>query len=57
MGEVVTVGTMVTRFEVGDRVVGTFFQDWESGTATENQMNMRQSITSLILIGKAKCES
>jgi NADPH:quinone reductase-like Zn-dependent oxidoreductase len=30
-GEVVEVGSEVTRFKAGDRVVGTFFQTWHSG--------------------------
>jgi len=30
-GEVVAIGAGVTRFHVGDRVAGTFFQDWVSG--------------------------
>jgi NADPH:quinone reductase-like Zn-dependent oxidoreductase len=30
-GEVVAVGAGVTRFAVGDRVAGTFFQNWEDG--------------------------
>ncbi|AKJ29090.1 zinc-dependent alcohol dehydrogenase family protein [Caldimonas brevitalea] len=30
-GEVVEVGSEVSRFRVGDRVVTTFFQDWASG--------------------------
>jgi NADPH:quinone reductase-like Zn-dependent oxidoreductase len=30
-GEVIEVGAAVTRFRVGDRVAGTFFQDWVSG--------------------------
>ncbi|HYG88360.1 MAG TPA: NAD(P)-dependent alcohol dehydrogenase [Azospirillum sp.] len=31
VGEVVAVGSAVTRFAVGDRVCPTFFQDWVSG--------------------------
>jgi NADPH:quinone reductase-like Zn-dependent oxidoreductase len=38
-GEVVDVGESVTAFQKGDRVASTFFRDWESGTATEIQMN------------------
>jgi NADPH:quinone reductase-like Zn-dependent oxidoreductase len=30
-GEVVEVGNAVTRFKVGDRVMGTFFRDWVDG--------------------------
>jgi NADPH:quinone reductase-like Zn-dependent oxidoreductase len=30
-GEVVSVGSAVTRFKVGDRVAGCFFQGWSSG--------------------------
>ncbi len=30
-GEVIEVGAAVTRFQVGDRVAGTFFRDWVSG--------------------------
>lgn len=39
VGEVVSVGNTVTAFQPGDRVAGTFFRDWESGAATEKQMN------------------
>lgn len=38
-GEVVSVGENVKTFQPGDRVAGTFFRDWESGKATEQQMN------------------
>ena len=30
-GEVVEVGTAVTRFAVGDRVIGSFWQGWQAG--------------------------
>jgi NADPH:quinone reductase-like Zn-dependent oxidoreductase len=39
VGEVVSVGDKVNAFQSGDRVAGTFFQDWVSGAATESQMN------------------
>jgi NADPH:quinone reductase-like Zn-dependent oxidoreductase len=39
VGEVVDIGANVTAFEIGDRVAGIFFQDWQSGSATEKQMN------------------
>jgi NADPH:quinone reductase-like Zn-dependent oxidoreductase len=32
-GEVVAIGSGVTRFGVGDRVAGTFFRDWIAGPA------------------------
>lgn len=35
-GVVTQVGPGVTRFEVGDRVVGSFFRDWHAGAATAN---------------------
>jgi len=34
-GEVVEVGSEVTRFKTGDRVCGIFFQDWIDGELTE----------------------
>lgn len=34
-GQVVAVGPGVTRFEVGDRVAGTFFAEWVDGRRTE----------------------
>jgi NADPH:quinone reductase-like Zn-dependent oxidoreductase len=37
-GEVVAVGAGVTRVKVGDRVAGTFFQNWVSGSITANVM-------------------
>jgi NADPH:quinone reductase-like Zn-dependent oxidoreductase len=38
VGEVVAVGAGVTRVNVGDRVAGTFFQNWASGSITANVM-------------------
>ena len=37
-GEVVEVGDGVTRFKAGDRVAGTFFQRWISGSITADAM-------------------
>jgi NADPH:quinone reductase-like Zn-dependent oxidoreductase len=37
-GEVVAVGTGVTRVQVGDRVAGIFFQDWISGKLTREKI-------------------
>lgn len=37
-GEVVEVGAGVSRFKVGDRVVGTFFQRWNAGVITPDVM-------------------
>ncbi|TWU08452.1 zinc-dependent alcohol dehydrogenase family protein [Stieleria varia] len=37
-GEVVAVGDEVTRFQVGDRVAGIFFQDWIGGELTDQQI-------------------
>jgi NADPH:quinone reductase-like Zn-dependent oxidoreductase len=36
-GEVIAVGTGVTRVRTGDRVAGTFFQDWVDGDLTEEK--------------------
>lgn len=36
VGEVVAVGDGVTRVKTGDRVAGTFFQNWDCGQLTEN---------------------
>jgi NADPH:quinone reductase-like Zn-dependent oxidoreductase len=36
VGEVVATGPSVTQFKVGDRVAGTFFQTWSSGTIPPN---------------------
>lgn len=38
-GEVVAVGEGVTRVKVGDRVAGTFFQNWIAGALTKEKMN------------------
>ena len=37
-GEVVAIGRDVTRFRVGDRVAGTFFQGWDAGRITAGAM-------------------
>ena len=37
-GEVVAIGHEVTRFRVGDRVAGTFFQRWNAGTIMPDVM-------------------
>jgi NADPH:quinone reductase-like Zn-dependent oxidoreductase len=36
VGEVVAIGSEVTRVKVGDRVAGTFFQKWTGGDLTED---------------------
>ena len=37
-GEVVAVGSGVSRFKVGDRIAGCFFQRWSSGEITPSAM-------------------
>lgn len=37
-GEVIAIGHEVTRFRVGDRVAGTFFQRWNAGTIAPDVM-------------------
>jgi len=39
VGEVIGVGDAVTRFSVGDRVAGIFFQDWLSGDLKDHQID------------------
>lgn len=38
-GEVVAIGAQVTRFRVGDRVAGIFFQRWLSGRPTQEALS------------------
>lgn len=38
-GEVIAVGSGVTRFQVGDRVAAIFFQDWLQGDLTDPQID------------------
>jgi NADPH:quinone reductase-like Zn-dependent oxidoreductase len=37
-GEIVELGSEVTGWRVGDRVIGCFFPDWQSGPATERRV-------------------
>jgi NADPH:quinone reductase-like Zn-dependent oxidoreductase len=37
-GEVIAIGSKVTRFRVGDRIAGAFFQRWNSGQITPDVM-------------------
>lgn len=41
-GEVAAVGSDVTEWKIGDRVVGCFFPDWKEGPA--NQVNTRRTL-------------
>jgi len=49
-GEVVAIGAGVTRFAVGNRVAGTFFQRWEGGeiTAADHDFAMGGSIDGML---------
>jgi len=38
-GEVVKVGKNVNSFQLGDRVIGNFFQSWESGKINDDGLN------------------
>ena len=38
-GEVIAVGQRVTRFRVGDRVAGTFFEEWIDGAPSEASLD------------------
>jgi NADPH:quinone reductase-like Zn-dependent oxidoreductase len=38
-GEIVELGSGVTRWKAGDRVVGCFFPEWQSGPATEARVS------------------
>lgn len=39
VGEVLAIGSAVTRFQVGDRVAATFFQEWLQGDLTDQQID------------------
>ena len=59
-GEVVKVGDNVSNFQQGDRVIGNFFQSWESGKIDDNGLNsaMGGSIDGVLcdyFILKANC--
>jgi len=59
-GEVVKVGSSVSEFTPGDRVIGNFFQSWETGKIDDNGLNsaMGGSIDGVLcdyFILKANC--
>ena len=43
-GEVVAVGSHATRFSVGDRVIGTFVQDWLYGSIPAHAVDSRTTL-------------
>lgn len=59
-GEIVSIGSAVKDFKVGDRVMGNFFQAWENGQITDDGLNsaLGGSINGVLaeyFVLKAKC--
>jgi NADPH:quinone reductase-like Zn-dependent oxidoreductase len=59
-GEVIKVGASVNNFQLGDRVIGNFFQSWQSGKIDDDGLNsaMGGSIDGVLsdyFIVKANC--